>query len=673
MLLTKAPLKCNFTANFLRCFVPSVNAAFVSIRAKSTLRGKDYQYLHISKLKTQHFQKSLPSLPIPELPKTCQRYLAAAEPVVRDKQQLENTRKIVKEFEKGTGAELHNELLAINKRNRHTSYISEPWFDMYLKSRLPVVLNYNPFMSFKDDPQPEYNIQSVRASNYLISALRFRRSLLDNVLAPEVYHLNPAKSDNDFYRRLMRLTPTAFAFYASALFKAFPLDMSQYTNLFSSTRIPRLGKDELLRFPESRHVAVIKRGQIFTFNVLDSRGNIKDPDYIHTCMKYLCKLEVDPNADSITFLSSEDRDQWAKVRERLIENMQNGESLRLLDSALMVICLDDVEFDTDMMKHAHNYLHGNNGLNTPLNRWFDKSFSLIFTKDGHCAINFEHSWGDGVAVLRFSTEVHKDVLKNHFVSSKKLQDPDIDPSKEVRKAEFKLDDFCKNAVKEAESKFRKNTENLRLNFHMSENMSREYFKKKKVSLDSIFQLAFQMSFIKLHNYTPVTYESCSTAAFKHGRTETVRPATMETNAAVAAFAQRDKYSASELRKMLDDCSKKHFQLTKDAAMGQGFDRHLFAMKTLAEKRGLKLPELYTDKTYDEMTHYVLSTSTLHGDCFSGGGFAPVVPDGYGIGYGSMDNILGIVCSSYAPHRDSKQFAEAFGESFNQIYRLLEKF
>ena len=38
-----------------------------------------------------------------------------------------------------------------DRQNKHTSYISGPWFDMYLESRLPLVLNYNPFIAFKED------------------------------------------------------------------------------------------------------------------------------------------------------------------------------------------------------------------------------------------------------------------------------------------------------------------------------------------------------------------------------------------------------------------------------------------------------------------------------------------------------------------------------------------
>ena len=34
-----------------------------------------------------------------------------------------------------------------------------PWSDMYLKGRMSVVLNHNPFMAFNDDTRPAYNDQ----------------------------------------------------------------------------------------------------------------------------------------------------------------------------------------------------------------------------------------------------------------------------------------------------------------------------------------------------------------------------------------------------------------------------------------------------------------------------------------------------------------------------------
>jgi carnitine O-palmitoyltransferase 2 len=54
-------------------------------------------------------------------------------------------------------------------------------------------------------------------------------------------------------------------------------------------------------------------------------------------------------------------------------------------------------------------------------------------------------------------------------------------------------------------------------------------------------------------------------------------------------------------------------------MGQGFDRHLFAMRYLAEKSGQKMPALYLDPSYRMINHNILSTSTLaHPSVLTGG-------------------------------------------------------
>lgn len=65
--------------------------------------------------------------------------------------------------------------------------------------------------------------------------------------------------------------------------------------------------------------------------------------------------------------------------------------------------------------------------------------------------------------------------------------------------------------------------------------------------------------------------------------------------------------------------------------GQGFDRHLFAMKHMLLERNGSLPDLYLDPAYAKLNHIILSTSTLSSPALVIGGFAPVVPNGYGIG------------------------------------------
>lgn len=112
-------------------------------------------------------------------------------------------------------------------------------------------------------------------------------------------------------------------------------------------------------------------------------------------------------------LTAEDRDTWADVREHL-EKTHNDAALNTIDSALFLLSLDDKadyspENPTAIVK---NMLHGDsNGL---INRWYDKSLSLIVCKDGNAGLNFEHSWGDGVAVLRYFNEIYKETTTTPF-------------------------------------------------------------------------------------------------------------------------------------------------------------------------------------------------------------------------------------------------------------------
>ncbi|VDP84884.1 unnamed protein product [Echinostoma caproni] len=86
---------------------------------------------------------------------------------------------------------------------------------------------------------------------------------------------------------------------------------------------------------------------------------------------------------------------------------------------------------------------------------------------------------------------------------------------------------------------------------------------------------------------------------------------------------------------LNACSSKHISLTKEAAMGQGWDRHLFALRHFAlleHAGGLSMPDLFLDDSYAHINRIVLSTSTLSSPFFAMGGFGPTSPNGYGLGY-----------------------------------------
>ena len=47
--------------------------------------------------------------------------------------------------------------------------------------------------------------------------------------------------------------------------------MSQYKNLFNSTRVPHFDVDQLETYPDSRHIVVISRGKFYTFDTFDDK------------------------------------------------------------------------------------------------------------------------------------------------------------------------------------------------------------------------------------------------------------------------------------------------------------------------------------------------------------------------------------------------------------------
>ncbi|KAG7251637.1 hypothetical protein CRUP_021053, partial [Coryphaenoides rupestris] len=532
------------------------------------------------------------------------------------------TERLAKDFESTTGKTLHEELVAQDKSNKHTSYISVRGAEL----------------------QPlHYNGQLVRAANMVCSAVRFMKTLRAGVLAPEVFHLNPAKSDTDGFKRLIRWVPPSLSWYGAYLVNAYPLDMSQYFRLFNSTRVPRRGRDELFTDAAGRHLLVMRKGHMYVFDVVDRDGNMVRPADIHAHLGHILADPAPAAAHPLGVLTSENRDVWAGLREKLVA-AGNGEALRAVDKRPL---LPDMR---DHIHTSHNMLHGDGR-----NRWYDKSFSVVVARDGQAAVNFEHSWGDGVAVLRFQNEVFQDTTEKPLAPSSAA----VDSASAVRRLDFRLDDELHAGIAAAQQSFDAAVSRLTIDALEFKKGGKEQLKRQKLSPDAMAQLAFQMGFLRQYGQTVATYESCSTAAFRHGRTETIRPATVHTHRCAEAFVRRPaEHSAGQLLELLKECSRYHGQLTKEAAMAW------------PRAKGQALHELYRDPAYGAINHNVLSTSTLTSPAVSLGGFAPVVPDGFAWATASTDDWIGCNVSSY-PARDVHEFLRCVDKSLEDIFTVLE--
>jgi carnitine O-acetyltransferase len=234
-----------------------------------------------------------------------------------------------------------------------SSYIEEFWYDSYLKFTDPVVLNLNPFFLLEDDPTPLRNDQVIRASSLIYSTLTFVHALNTKHLEPDVI-------------------------------RGTPLCMSQFSRLFGTARVPTdngcyISPNEI----PSRHIVVMAHSQFYHFEVFDESGNfVLTEKEIAANLRAILRdsaqtpvMDIAKNAMGI--LTTENRRNWAKIRDQLSADPVNRDNLQVVDNSLFIVCLDHVK-PTSTEDLSNNMLCGTYSLQqgmqvgTCTNRWYDK-------------------------------------------------------------------------------------------------------------------------------------------------------------------------------------------------------------------------------------------------------------------------------------------------------------
>eukprot|EP00126_Sphaerothecum_destruens_P014106 Sdes_comp24229_c0_seq1m22232 len=203
----------NFAVPSHSKYLARCTSKYLYSRSLTTKRAsdKDY-YLEKSVIPTMHFQKSLPRLPIPQLNSTLEKYLLTVKPLLTASE-FETTQKSVDKFRQEEGPKLHQQLLEFDSKNKDTSYLSEVWFDMYLKGREPLPINSNPFMAWRLEENPQKNEQSVKATSLVVSSLKFYHSLRDGILSPDWFETKPSRTQLWLSKKILSLIPSSISYY----------------------------------------------------------------------------------------------------------------------------------------------------------------------------------------------------------------------------------------------------------------------------------------------------------------------------------------------------------------------------------------------------------------------------------------------------------------------------
>ncbi|CAE7114775.1 unnamed protein product [Rhizoctonia solani] len=544
-------------------------------------------------------QASLPKLPIPPLKDTCERYLRALS-ALQDEREHHTTKLAVEDFLVRTGPMWDAKLREYAETK--DSYIEEFWYESYLSHSDPVVLALNPFFVLEDDPNPARGAQLQRAASLITASLGFIHDLRAGILEPDA----------------VRTTN---------------LDMDQYTRLFGTSRIPTQNGCRMSVSSHSRHIAILRRGQIYHFDCLDSKNRpiVTEQDILRNLKAIVADADQtsvhEAAKSSVGLLTTENRKIWSQLRQTIHNSSpSNASSLEVVDEALFVVCLGgcsliigfrpceltpplDDAAPEDLGELCGNFLCGTYGLSggvqvgTCTNRWYDK-LQIIVCANGAAGINFEHTGVDGHTVLRYAADIFteglmllarsinpkapvmfKAKLSPHAKASKVKPGPNdvepepLDPS--PKKLEWDLSSTLLTGIRFAETRLsdlicQNDCKALEFTGYGS-----NFIKTHGFSPDAFVQMAFQAAYFGLYGRTECTYEPAMTKAFLHGRTEAIR--TVQPTSVNFTRTYFSESPAKEKIQALRNACVAHAKLTKECSQGLGQDRHLYALYCLVRR------------------------------------------------------------------------------------------
>lgn len=691
------------------CLYRRDELAYLHVVVGSDAHGEAGQLKNSPRMPDTSIDKSLKRLPIPELKDTLNRYLQRIEPL-QDEKQNKRTRKCVLSEENLELMEtLHDKLVeydrTLERENPDSSYIEQFWYDAYLLYDASVVLNSNPFFQLQDDPTIK-DTSETGTGPYGIFTGQVKRTakLVSSVLK--------------FIKEIRHETLTK-----DTVRGKIPLSMDQYGKLFGSSRIPPGPGQEschLQTDTTSHHVIVMYKAQFYWFDVLDVNNVpiFSTPEELEWNLysiimdneKRSNELEKD-SAPNVPFgvFTTENRRVWANVRDYVFHSADNTnwKNLKIIDSALFVICLDDVSFgkgqENELVKSllcgtSHIDLDPTNTARplgvqrgTCSNRWYDK-LQLIITRNGKAGINFEHTGIDGHTVLRLATDIYTDSIlsfargvtenvpdifqANNSASVSATQDKKRSRANLItipRKLEWKVDSFLLSSLHFAETRVSDAISQYEFATLDFDKYGATHIKSTfKTSPDAFVQQIYQIAYYALYGKFETTYEPAMTKMFRNGRTEAIRSVTHESKKFVKSLFDR-RSNDEERTKLLQQACTEHSRITKECSMGMGQDRHLYALYCLWKESysdKLPLPPLFKDRSWNLINTNVLSTSNCGNPCLATFGFGPVTANGFGIGYIIRDNSISVVVSSR--HRQTYRFLSLIEKSFLEVDHIFER-
>ncbi|GAA5866276.1 hypothetical protein JCM8547_007226 [Rhodosporidiobolus lusitaniae] len=542
-------------------------------------------------------QADLPRLPVPSLDTTLDRLERSAALLAETSQQRTQLEDKVAAFRKdgGVGKKLHEKLEKRREDPQNRSWLAQWWDEQaYMAYRDSVVVNVSYYYGFNRLPQSATNPSALADPAYVVAsiaktALDFRRLIASGQLEPDLAGRTPEQG---------------------------VLCMESYKWAFNVCRVPAKGLDCAVKIAESdkeaQHFVVVKRNRFYSIPIVDEHGQEHGIEQLRQAVqKIVDKAEKEKEkAPPVGFLTGINRDHWAEAHSHLSSSSSNASTLRAIETAAFVICLDEaspepstesgiIEFSKRLWK----------GEDEGGNRFWDKPLQWVVFANGEAGFIGEHSCMDGTPTARLNDLLTKRLLSGTPPS----YESSFSAAPSPKPLPFELDSTSLSHIADAETEFAEHIKPYDVHYTSYMRYGKDGIKKTGNSPDGWVQMLFQLAYYMTFNRPVATYEAAQTRRFQLGRTETVRILTPESLAFVQSFLSPSA-SSSEKLTLFHATLKAHGQDMKLASNGLGIDRHLFGLRMLAAELGeeeRKEVALLDDPLVKESGTWRMSTSQIY--------------------------------------------------------------
>ena len=675
---------------------------------------------------------NLPRLPVPPLPDTIARYLrsAAALSTTADPVDFAAHEALVHDFGATAGRALHEAVAAKDAADAASggyprSYIESDWDDMYYGGRWSLPINSNPYFVLKELPPTDMSSAHGDAARLVTAAVQWHLRLLAGDMPLD----GGCVSQLQLQFGTGRVAREGRCVLASA-----PRESAHVVvlcgGLYYKLQVleggGRRGEGALPQGGATRQLsAAALAKQLDAIRAAHRNGGGAGA------------TPPPPPLAALTTQGRDEWGAQREAMEAA--SAVNRASLREIDTALLVITLDgaapaDLEEAAASLLHGGS---GAPGCDYSAGaRWYDKHGLVVF-ENGKLGVNFEHSFSDGMTWNAWIGEAwshcadpggrqlpapdggfvegfggsgkasgeavaglaavpllwelgeeaggEQDGPYQIYAGDRVLAGASSVAAAAAANSETPLDIVA--AAKAAAAAHAETASGLQTAVLEFGAFGKAEIKKWGMSPDAAAQMAFALAFYRMHAAVAPVYESCSTRGFLHGRTETIRVATPEAAAWAVAAAEAwaaagggadatpDAAGCDAVCAALGVGATAHLDNAKAAVAGNGVDRHLTAMQSLAADMPVFQHPLFEDELFSRSRSWRISSSNVTAPFLELFGFGPVVGDGYGVGYMIQQDSIPVSITAFGGDggregdaTDAKAFAQGVGEALHFMAR-----